>query len=415
MTALSEPEGRPVVDWARHSTPWRAIALVAAVTLAYSYSLTTLVLGLALRTPLACLGFVPIIALLLGWVRLANHRPGPQIHDRQVDYIVGVGFIAAAFGIVVVLPAKFGTQFWLYRLDLLSLPLFVAGAVAIVYGVRRLWALRVPIVFLLFAWPPLYGPLLGDAMQRLADLTATGLALISQVLPLAHRSLTDPTVFSVGLGPSAFSVSIGSGSAGVNSIVGFILVGSALACVVRGSLLRRAAWLATGLTVVWLLNIARIEMVFAAGALGGRALGLGILHPVVGIAAFDLGVVAMLVAVPRFGLRPIDLSPARLTRIELPSPVRHAKPAFTMVAALAVVLAVTDVGFARFGAVATPLGQATRPRPSDIQIESTATLNVGGELAQVIDYAAVTDRSRPALVRAMRQSQLPSAASGSQG
>jgi len=68
--------------------PRRALALLGLVLLAHHYSLQTLARGLALQTPLADLALVPLIALILAWVRL-RREPAPRpIHDRQVDYIV---------------------------------------------------------------------------------------------------------------------------------------------------------------------------------------------------------------------------------------------------------------------------------------------------------------------------------------
>ena len=367
MTTLDLTAPRAAIDRAFGWIPWRAIAVVGLVALAYRYSLETLFRGLALQTPLAYLGLVPIIALILGRIRLAHDRPNLPIHDRQADWIVGIGFLLAALGIVALLPATFGTEFWLDRLDLVSLPLFAAGTVAIVYGVRRLWTLKVPIAFLLFAWPLPYTPLLGDAMDRFTEATAAALGVASRFLPFATPSPTDPTVFFVGPSTSAFTVAVGSACAGINSLVGFVLIGSALACIVRGSLVRRVLWLTLGLVFIWLLNIVRIEAIFVAGALGGRALALEVLHPIAGVIVFDLGVVLMLMAVRWFGLHVIDVSPGRLGRVAVTNPVRRVRPAFIVVVATAVTIAVINIGFARYETIATPLGQATRQAPLDIR------------------------------------------------
>lgn len=347
--------------------PLRALALIAVVTLAYHYSLGTLVRGLGLQTPLAYLGLVPVIALILAWVRLATAKPQVEIHDRQVDYIVGVAFALAAFGLVAFLPETLGTRFWLYRLDLLSLPLFTAGAVAILYGVRRLWELKFPIAFLVLAWPLLYAPLVGDAMQGFTDATAAALAAISAAVPLATVSPGDSSVFFIGQGRGAFPVTIGSACAGVNSLVGFILIGAALAYVVRGPILRRGLWLASGLIVIWLLNIARIELIFAVGAGFGRQAALDILHPVAGLIVFNLGVVGMLAAVPKAGLRFVELPTGAAREHAFRNPGARLGRAAVAAGGLALLLGGLNAGFARFEAMATPLGEAKRLEPFDIK------------------------------------------------
>ena len=348
--------------------PIRAIALIGLVVLAYNYSLLTLVRGLALQTPLAYLGLVPLIAVILAWVRLAREPSPLPIHDRQVDYIVGLALIGTALAVLLLPPLTLDTRFWLYRIDLLSLPLFVSGAVSLLWGVRRLWALRVPILFLLLAWPLPYTPLVSDWTEWFTEATATALAGLSAVLPLAQPAPEDGLVFYIGSGPKAFAVSIGSACAGVNSLVGFVLIGTALAYVVRGPNLRRMAWLATGLAIVWLLNIARIELIFIVGALFGRQAALDILHPVAGLIVFNLGVLGMLVAVPRFGLRFAAFdSGGPQAALRTPSPARRMTPALVTAGALALALAFVNAGFARYEAIATPLGEATRLQPFDIR------------------------------------------------
>src|SRR5256885_12896454 len=74
----------------------RAAALLVAVVIAYSYSLSTLIRGIGLQTPLAYLALVPVISLVLAWVRLAREPAPLPIHDRQVDYIIGITLLLVA-------------------------------------------------------------------------------------------------------------------------------------------------------------------------------------------------------------------------------------------------------------------------------------------------------------------------------
>ena len=107
----------------------------AAVTIiAYSYSLTTLVQLADLNSPLAYVSLVPMIALILAGVNSRPSQPEPAIHDRQTDYIVGVPLMAAALCANLFLPSKLSAMFWVWRIDLLTLPFFVAGAVAVIFG-----------------------------------------------------------------------------------------------------------------------------------------------------------------------------------------------------------------------------------------------------------------------------------------
>jgi hypothetical protein len=161
------------------------VALVVAVCVgAYHYSLETLLRGLTLQTPLAHLGLVPLLSLLLALVVVVQPPKEPDIHDRYLDWIVGVPLLTAALALMWIMPSQLSTYFWLWRLDLLSLPLFVAAAVALTFGARALWRLRVPIALLCLAWPAPY-LLLRDG--RLASEAVGVLALAAAVAVLAPR------------------------------------------------------------------------------------------------------------------------------------------------------------------------------------------------------------------------------------
>jgi exosortase len=338
--------------------PLRAAALVGLVLLAYNYSLMTLARSLTLQTPLAYLALVPLIALILGITRMRLEGRGLSIHDRQVDWIVGTTLLAVAGAVLILVPGPTSSTFWLQRIDLLTLPIFVAGMVTLLFGIRRTWSLKGPIAFLLLAWPVPYAVLLGGAIGAFTELTARLVAALTRVVPIAQASGSDDTLFFVGSGVRAFSVSIGSACAGVNGFVGFLLVGTALLYVVRGPLLRRLIWLSAGLALVFALNVLRIAAILAVGSGFGQAAALEVLHPVAGLVVFNLGVLAMIALVPRFGLRFLTLPPARVAAETDPNPVRRVRPVLVFAICIAVTLAVTNAAFARYDAFSSGLADA---------------------------------------------------------
>ena len=335
--------------------PWRALALIALVAVAYHYTFESLISGLTLQTPLAYLGFVPILALVIAWVRLARSPMPLPIHDRQLDYIVGLTLIGLAGSILWLMPSQ-SAEFWLSRLDLVSLPFFVAGTVALLFGTRRLWAVRIPILFLFLAWPAPYIPLVGDAMRAFADLAAAAVGRITAIAPFASAAPGDPTLFFVGSGSASFAVSIGSACSGVNGLVGYLLLGGVLADLGQGSRRRRLTWLAVGLVLVWALNVVRILAILAAGAAWGQAAALDVLHPYAGLVLFDVVLFAMLGLAPRFGVHLALPIRRPETALAVPSPVRRV--ALAVAVACAVAIGVSDGALARYSAVAGALGTA---------------------------------------------------------
>ena len=278
--------------------------MAGSAAAAYYYSLTTLIRGLTLDSPLAYLGLVPFIVIGLVIARGLAPRSEPDIHDRHVDYIIGLPLILLALALVLILPIHQSTFFWLWRLDLFSLPFFVAGAICVVFGLKALWRLRFPIAFLFLAWPLPFSTVLNGVLNAFTDLTAKTLSLITRLLPLAQPVPGyDGSVFAVNHDGQTFLVAIASACSGVNGVVGFLLIGLAFGFLVRGDLLPKSMWLIGGMLLVWALNIVRILLIFAVGRVWGETLALDWVHPVAGLVSFNLGVLAMLIAMPVFRLR----------------------------------------------------------------------------------------------------------------
>jgi exosortase/archaeosortase family protein len=349
----------------------RAVVVTALVVIAYQYSLGTLLSSLGQETPLSYLGLVPLISLLLiaGLIYLPG-RPQRDIHDRSLDYIVGLPLLAIALLVVTVGPARMSTFFWLWRLDLLSLPLFVAGAIAIVFGVRMLWRLRLPVAFLLLAWPPPYTLWLNGLLLDVTNLTLSALHAVIRLLPLAVPiPVSDGSLFQLSHGGSTFVLSVASACSGVNSVLGFLLVGAAAAALVRGPRGLKLLWLILGMTLIWSLDVLRIILIFAAADMWGENFAIDVLHPFVGLLFFSLGVLGMILLMPRFRLQllgPAPVTPSTGTppsartappaRVRPQPAVRRARIPLLILAVTAAGVAVADLGLGQYQLLAQDLG-----------------------------------------------------------
>ena len=346
---------RPTSALAR-ALPLRALVMIAAVMAAYHYSLISLARGLTLQTPLAYLGLVPVIALGLGWY-WAVRRPAVGPYDLRLDFtlgrLLGLALVLAALLIGVIVPMTSGLDFWLLRVDLLSLPVFVAGVIALLFGVRQLWNVRFAVLFLFLAWPAPYLAVLSEGMTVSVDATVAVLSVIALVAPLATPIGGSDGLFMIGRGDDAIPVAIASACSGANSVVGFALVGVALFAILRGPIRKRLAWLAAGIVLTWLLNVVRIEMIFLVGAVATPQLALNVLHPIAGIIVFNVGLVVMLLVAGRFGLqvRFADRPPS-VQRSDAVPTRRGRLAAGAAVAAATLVLGLVNATYAGF----QPLG-----------------------------------------------------------
>jgi exosortase/archaeosortase family protein len=352
--------------------------LLGSVLIAYNYSLSTLLQTADQQTPLAYISLVPAIALALAAIRARPLKPEPPIHDRQVDYAIGIPLITAAVAINVFLPARMSAMFWVYRVDLLSLPIFVAGAVSIIFGCRVLWRQKLAIAFLFLAWPYPYQKYLLGILDAFTSVTLLVMQKIALWTHLATTSVsTGDTLFTIHHQQASFALSIVSACSGVNGVVGFLLVGSAFAAIVRGPMVRKILWLIGGMALLWILNLGRITFIFFAGKEWGESVALNIFHPFIGIFLFTVGVIVMILLIRPLGMHiqiggeipapslagtavgssPVP-SPEVAQNSKAPLSVPKVYLAVMAVACAALFLGVNNVGLSNYNLVANVAGQA---------------------------------------------------------
>jgi exosortase/archaeosortase family protein len=346
-------------------------ALIAVTVIAYSYSLTTLVQLADLNSPLAYVSLVPLMALILACVHSRPSQPEPSIHDRQTDYIIGVPLMLAALCVNLFLPSKLSAMFWVWRIDLLTLPFFVAGAVAVIFGVRVLWRQKVAVAFLLLAWTYPYTSVL---LGLLNAFTAATLFAVTEILRVVHvatpTGAVGNTLFLVNHNGHRFELSVISACSGVSSVVGFFLVGTAFAAVIRGPLIRKLVWLVGGMALLWGLNLFRLILVFWAGQQYGEHFAIDVLHPYIGLFLFAVGVCIMILCIRPMGLLIGNEGRAPATDgVESGSPsetqsrargqslpVPHVYLAMSLVLVIAIILGISNVGLQTYNLVADVSG-----------------------------------------------------------
>ena len=167
----------------RTQTTAKALALVGVTVVAFHYSLISLLQTIGLDTPLAYVGLVPLIAAGLAWINRAPRVSEPAIHDRQLDYIVGLPLVGAATVASLVLPSRIGVMYWVNRIDLLFLPVFVVGATVLLFGVRIAWRQKVALGYLFLGWPWLYTTIFLGALGGFTSLTLASSRWSTTVTP----------------------------------------------------------------------------------------------------------------------------------------------------------------------------------------------------------------------------------------
>lgn len=376
-------QGIAAVDWRPKVRPALAIGTIVA---AYRVSLLTLMEAMRLDTPLAHLALVPFIALGLAAI-VRKRDAGPAIYDRQLDWIVGLFLSVVALGANVILPARLSTQFWIWRLDLLTLPLFVAGVISLLFGVRTLWKYRFGVLFLFLAWPYPYTLALDRWLNRFTELTITSLDFALRFIPLAAKVTGSDSNFQVLKNGHDVTMSVASACSGANGLLGFGLVASAFLLVLDGSKKRKATWLLVGGLLVWILNIARIMVIFWAAGQWGERVAIDGFHPFVGLIVFNFAIVIMVFALKPFGLKIRTPSGAKTIDPHSPTP-RVAAPYRPRVRVAMSCLAVIGLGVGLFNGqlrnydrIADSLGS-----PRLASFETSQETPAGWALTQVAEY-----------------------------
>ncbi|MEM2130205.1 MAG: exosortase/archaeosortase family protein, partial [Candidatus Bathyarchaeia archaeon] len=180
---------------------------------------------------------------------------------------------------------------------MLTLPIFAAGAVLILFNAQTLQQLAFPIAFLFFMVPPpseiLYtigatlSALSAQASVDIASLTGISVALIAEYgNPLIQVTRPDGAVLN-------FTVDIAC--SGIYSLISFLIFALLVAYIIRDKPWKKIALILTGVPLVYLLNIVRITTLLIIGYHYGENLALQIFHLLGGWVLIFIGTLLLLV------------------------------------------------------------------------------------------------------------------------
>ncbi len=214
----------------------RAAVVLLAVLAVHGAGLWTLLRDPQASGPLFVLVMVPLLATVVGWEHAVRGYHGPNIHDRQLDYIVGTAAAVGALTLVLVQAAR-APQLAGSRLDLLALPMTAIAAAVLLLGARMVWQLRAALAVLLLTWP-----LPWEALSR----RLTGLVVPVVAAAAAHlapAASVPPGPLSTGLidttspaaGGGVVALPVASFGGPLCGVFGGLLLGLTAACIYGGS------------------------------------------------------------------------------------------------------------------------------------------------------------------------------------
>lgn len=284
-----------------------AFAAVAGTTLvAFGHSYADLSPLLASESPESLLLLMPFAAAFVLWRGLRDSgRDGDEV---SVNFFLAVPLLIVLLSLLLWFPARLSYFYWVYRLDLLAVPLYVAIAVLVLFGATALWRARWSIVLLLLGWPPVLDSVLG----RVTDPLSGAQAAVLRLLPLPATQVG--TTFLIHHGTRAQALTIGAPCSGLLAILSMLLVGGLLVTVRDGSRVRKLAWIAAAVALALVANVARLALVVIVAAQAGLAEGFVVFHALAGPLLFAATFICALQLLTPFGLRHRDVVTERRRR-----------------------------------------------------------------------------------------------------
>ncbi len=266
------------------SSACRVVAAVGLLALFYWQTLRTLVGDWSPSDAATGSGLVPILAVPL-FLRFArpNERE-PATRDR-VDHALGLTLLVVALFI------------WTFQrhadLALLSLPVFVAGVVVTLFGTTALWRLRIPLLFLLLAWPPALRAVAHAASGPLGDATR---AVVRPIAAWVGDIVVGANGFTVA--NQTIRVAAGWNAAAVALVVAMIAL--VMSLIRLQGVSRRVAFVMFAATVAWLVNLGCVVFAIFAANLGAAAWARSAVGPSAVVFASVIALAVAVLALPHF-------------------------------------------------------------------------------------------------------------------
>jgi len=195
---------------------------------------------------------------------LENHK-----EIERTERIAGLSLCLSAF----ILYWHGSYTFYPVEYHLLSMPLFLAGAILLVFNWQTLRQLIFPLVLLLFLEPlPLQAAnMIGFQMSALSSVAAYNLVKLFG-LPVTLTTLQTPIIIIQTVQGIQLPLAIDVACSGLYSLTGFVAFAVFAAFIMRGPAWKRAALFIVGFPMMYGLNILRLStIVWIAHGWGGGA------------------------------------------------------------------------------------------------------------------------------------------------
>ena len=212
---------------------------------------------------------------------------------------------------------------------ILTLPIFTAGLILILFNAQILRQAAFPVVFLAFLVPP--------PSEILYAIGSTLSVVSSEVSYSIIRILGVPSTLSAEYGNPAIVIVKPSGSivfaidiacSGIYSLIGFLIFAVFTAYITRDKLWKKIAVFLIGIPLMYALNVIRITIILLLGYYYGEQLALEVFHLMGGWTLIFFGTLLLLVLVEKLLRTNIFVRKQQIKSCEMCNPAAEIKEDF---------------------------------------------------------------------------------------
>jgi exosortase len=179
---------------------------------------------------------------------------------------------------------------------MVTLPIFVASLILILFNISTLRQLVFPIAFLFFLAPPpteiLY--LVGGTLSLLSAQASSGLVSLTGIPTTLTSEYGSPMIAIIRPDGAPINFTVDIACSGIYSLMGFLLFSIVISYIIRDKLWKKVALILAGIPLMFFLNVTRITTILGLGYHFGENLALQVFHLLGGWALTFVGTLLLL-------------------------------------------------------------------------------------------------------------------------
>ncbi len=229
-----------------------------------------------------------------------------HLHTGKKEAAISIALLIIYIVVTSYLRVSMSYLFMSLRVDMLALPLVLLALAIAVFGIEGANEMKYIIIYSIFASPVIMLAISGHGIS-----SALAYANAYAIYGMMH--LMGSTVAIKGasiIAPSGESVSIASSCVAIGITAALVMFMVPLAEFYEGKKAGKAAWIAFGVVLLALFNLARMAVIAIAWNYYGIGSALALFHMVAGPILFYIAIIAMVAIAGKFGLRVPSLNGA---------------------------------------------------------------------------------------------------------